>query len=292
MTPRQVRRAAERKARKQEGKAPNGFVFSPEDAAASQITESPLQLPERPTRSTERSEGSDLSPANISPSQLAANRANSQLSTGPKSAEGRAKSSLNAVKTALTGRTVLLPSDDAAAYETHIRNFFTELQPAGFREQSLVQALADTAWRLDRIPALEMAVYAQGHIQFAKQFEPEEAAVRPGLIELHTYLAYEKQLRNLQLQEMRLRRQREKDSTELHQLQQERLRKEKETLQAAAGLYMAAKHDHKPFDPAEHGFDFSVNDIESHLKGARAAQLLNATLKQQREHAKLHASAA
>ena len=51
-----------------------------------------------------------------SPKQLAANQANSQLSTGPKTPEGKATSSLNAVKTGLTGRTVLLPGDDAAAY--------------------------------------------------------------------------------------------------------------------------------------------------------------------------------
>src|SRR6266567_4672177 len=110
MTPRQVRRAAERKARKQESKATNGFVFSSEDAASSQIAESADVLSETPS-----------TPPLISASQLAANRANAQLSTGPKTAEGKTKASLNAVKTALTGRTVLLPTEHAAAYESHIR---------------------------------------------------------------------------------------------------------------------------------------------------------------------------
>jgi hypothetical protein len=299
MTPRQLRRAAERRTRKQERKAVDGFVFSPEDAAASPIAasplpcpEPPLQAPEPPARSAERSDLPDLSSANISPAQLAANRANAQLSCGPKTPDGKAISSLNAVKTALTGRTVLLPSDDAARYENHIHDYLKELQPVGFREQALVQALADTAWRLDRIPALEMAIYAQGRIQFAKQFESEEPAVQPGLIELHTYLAYEKQLRNLQLQEMRLRRQREKDTAELRRLQQERTRKEKENLQTAAGFYLTAKQDCQPFDPAEYGFDFSVEDIESYLKGVRAARLFNVSLKQEREHAKPRTAAA
>ncbi|HLH04775.1 MAG TPA: hypothetical protein VKX25_18555 [Bryobacteraceae bacterium] len=49
--------------------------------------------------------------------QLIANRANSQLSTGPKTAEGKATVSHNAVKNALTGATVLLPTDDAALYQ-------------------------------------------------------------------------------------------------------------------------------------------------------------------------------
>ncbi|MBV9938821.1 MAG: hypothetical protein JO150_09975 [Acidobacteriaceae bacterium] len=43
----------------------------------------------------------------VSERRLAANRANAQWSTGPQTPEGKAKSSLNAVKTGLTGRTVL-----------------------------------------------------------------------------------------------------------------------------------------------------------------------------------------
>ncbi len=57
MTPRQVRRAAERKARKQERKAANGFVFSSEPAATTGIPESPIQFPVTPIQSPERSDG-------------------------------------------------------------------------------------------------------------------------------------------------------------------------------------------------------------------------------------------
>jgi hypothetical protein len=281
MTPRQVRRAAERKARKQERKAANGFVFSPEDTASSHISERPDLIPEIAAP-----------PSPISPSQLAANRANSQLSTGPKTQEGKAKSSMNAVKTALTGRTVLLPTDDAAAYKDHVYDFFRELRPLGARECALVQLLADNAWRLDRIHALEMGIYALGGIQFANQFDQEDVALQPGLIEVHTFLTYEKQLRNLQLQFGRLCRQREKDTAELRQLQQERSKREKQQLETAAKLYTAAKHDHTSFDPADYGFDCSIDDVECYIEGVRAANLFNATLKQEREQAKQRASAA
>ncbi len=247
MTPRQLRRAVERKQRKQELKA-----------AAANFTVQPAQNPEPSERL-------------VSDSQLAANRANSQLSTGPTSPEGKAKSSLNAVKTGLTGRTVLLPSDDAAAYESHVRQYFDELKPVGLCESALAQSLADTAWRLDRIRSLEMAIYAQGHIEFAAQFDSEDPAVRRRLIDLRTHLTYEKQLRNLQLQEARLRRNREKDTAELRQLQQERIRQEKQDLDTAAKLYTAAQHDHASFDPAEFGFDFSTQDIEAYLNSTRGA---------------------
>ena len=87
--------------------------------------------------------------------RLAANRANAQRSTGPITPEGKAKSSLNAVKTGLTGRTVLLATEDAEAYESHLEQFRREFQPVGDRETRLVQSLADTQWRLDRLPNLE-----------------------------------------------------------------------------------------------------------------------------------------
>jgi hypothetical protein len=59
-----------------------------------------------------------------------ANVANAQLSTGPTSAEGKAKSSLNALKTALTGRTVLLPTEDATAYQQHVSDYEKSYVPS------------------------------------------------------------------------------------------------------------------------------------------------------------------
>lgn len=173
-------------------------------------------------RAQERKQAKLARKEQLSEARLAANQANAEMSTGPTSDAGKAKSSLNAVKTGLTGRTVLLSTDDAAVYERHIQAYQAEFQPVGLRETALVQSLADTDWRLERIPALEMAIYARGRHEFAEKFAHEDAAVRPGLIELETFLTYEKQLRNLQIQEGRLRRQREKDAAELRQLQTER----------------------------------------------------------------------
>jgi pullulanase/glycogen debranching enzyme len=62
-------------------------------------------------------------------------------------------------------RTVLLPTDDAAVYEAHVAEFTTRLAPVGEDEQNLAQALAETEWRLQRIPALEMGIYALGRIE-------------------------------------------------------------------------------------------------------------------------------
>ena len=132
------RRAAERKAEKMARKA--GF---PIQAAAVRVpAEERNNLETETAKNTgqslaagasfglSESEPQTDSPEPISDARLAANRANAQLSTGPLSPEGKAKSSLNAVKTGLTGRTVLLPADDAAVYRQHLDRHFAKHAPA------------------------------------------------------------------------------------------------------------------------------------------------------------------
>ncbi|HEX4770961.1 MAG TPA: hypothetical protein VH351_09040 [Bryobacteraceae bacterium] len=210
--------------------------------------------------------------------RLEANRANALLSTGPRSTEGKAASSRNAVKTALTGRTVLLPGDDAERYERHLAHYDKLYRPVGDQEIALVQSLADTMWRLDRIPGLEEALYVKGCNEFTAQVCELDPREQLTMLRMHTYLAYERQFRNLNIQEMRLFRHREKLIAEIVKLQQERAQKEKDDFAAAAQLYIKARTERKPFDPAEYGFEFSTSDVEAYLEGARAAQLTRSEL--------------
>jgi hypothetical protein len=196
--------------------------------------------------------------------QIAANQKNSQLSTGPTSEAGKAKSSLNAVKSGLTGRTVLLPGDDAALYEAHLSHFIKHHEPVGDNERNLVQSLADTEWRLLRIPSLEMGIYAVGRLEFAGLFANEDDAVRKHLIEDQVFLAYQRQLNNLSIQESRLRRQREKDTAALCELQDQRKRRAQARLDNAARQYIRSLQQQpaQAFDPAALGFEFSLAQIK------------------------------
>ena len=286
MTPRSIRRAAERKARKEQlRKERNTLQRNASHEPQLESNEPAFEAPATEAASEPHHFLTDIAaqpkpaPASkISNARLTANRANAQLSTGPTSDRGRAKASLNAVKTALTGRTVLLASDDAALYEQHVLAYTKELNPLTQRECDLVQSIADTAWRLKRIPGLEMAIYAQGRAEFAESFENHEPSARPGMIELKTFLTYEKQLRNLQLQEARLARRYQKETAELRTIQAERDQRESVDLATAAKLYLAAKHDGKPFHPSNFGFEFSNTDIEQYLQGVRAAKIAQDSL--------------
>jgi hypothetical protein len=204
------------------------------------------------------------SPFLSTPAQIAANRKNAQLSTGPTSETGKSKSFLNAVKTGLTGRIVLLPSDEAVAYEAHVQEFMKRLAPATDEERNLVQSLANTEWRLLRIPALETGIYAVGRLECAELFPNEDEAVRKQLIEAKVFLTYQRQLTNLSIQESRLRRQREKDTAALRELQDERKAQAQARLDNVARKYIVAAHEDRQdgFIESVNGFEFSLAEIE------------------------------
>src|SRR5713101_8287577 len=104
----------------------------------------------------------------------ARNRANAQHSTGPKTEAGKQRSSLNALRHGLTGHTIVLPTEDLAAYERFTKRFFDDLKPIGILEEQLVQNLADTSWRLNRIPALENNLLALGFAEHSDRIITEQ----------------------------------------------------------------------------------------------------------------------
>jgi hypothetical protein len=133
------------------------------------------------------------------PHQTETNRANSLHSTGPKTEFGKKKSSLNALRHGLTAQTVVLPTEDLAAYQLHVKSFTAEYNPQGATEAHLVQSLADTSWRLNRVAALETNLLTQ--------------AITPELI---------RALANLSLHSQRLSRQFERTVAQLRDLQKTR----------------------------------------------------------------------
>jgi len=183
-----------------------------------------LQNPARPAHEAPASmcqRGDSPGFSSVSPAQLLANQANAQLSTGPRTSAGRAKSSLNALKSGLTGETILLPTDDAIEYERHLNNYVRDLSPEGEVETDRVILLAQTAWRLKRVPSLETSIYALGEIELADAFPDYEdnPELRASLVRAAVHLKYEKQIRNLHLQESRLQRRFDKALHELIDIQ-------------------------------------------------------------------------
>jgi hypothetical protein len=210
--------------------------------------------------------------AAVSDAQLAANRENAQKSTGPKTAEGKAHVHLNALKTGLTGRTVCLPSDDATLYQDLMSKYSRLYQPVGPEEEALVQSVVDIRWRLDRIPGLLMALLNKGRIELAADDPDFVKRNQADMLEIEVMAKYEKEFKNLNLQESRLARRREREIAELKQLQKERKANEAAALERAASAHLVAEKAGQPYSCPEIGFEFSKAVFEAHLASLTPTQ--------------------
>lgn len=89
-----------------------------------------------------------------------ASRANGARSRGPRTDEGKARSSLNALTHGLTARTaIVLPLVERAEdWSAHLTGFVEALRPVGAVERELVERMAAITWRLRRVERVEAAV--------------------------------------------------------------------------------------------------------------------------------------
>ncbi len=98
----------------------------------------------------------------LSQARLAANAANARLSTGPRSAEGKARSARNAVKHGLTARDVVVAPEDQEEFEALQASLYGELQPQGTLELLLFNQALAACWRLRRISRIEAGLAGAG----------------------------------------------------------------------------------------------------------------------------------
>ena len=89
--------------------------------------------------------------------QLEANRRNVLKSTGPKTSEGKARSSKNAIKHGLTSETDVLDDENADELETLVESWVADLRPRNIAEKALVTRAAQSCWRLERCFRAERA---------------------------------------------------------------------------------------------------------------------------------------
>ncbi len=106
-----------------------------------------------------------------SEARLAANRKNAELSTGPRTPEGKAVSRANALKHGLTGAGVALPDEDAAEIGRRFEVMQAELRPASEVGRFLVQHAALMMVRLERCARHEAAATSERVERAASDFD-------------------------------------------------------------------------------------------------------------------------
>jgi len=108
----------------------------------------------------------------ISERKLAANRANALVSTGPRTAAGKAVSSRNALKHGLLSSQILLEHEDVEELKALRESLYEELQPVGTLEVVLVERIVASAWLQRRALRAETALMEWQH-GLGMRWEPE-----------------------------------------------------------------------------------------------------------------------
>jgi hypothetical protein len=95
--------------------------------------------------------------------QIEANRRNAQKSTGPTSVTGKAISSMNALKTGIHAKSLVLPSEKLADLEQLIDEYYQSHNPTTPEARSLVDDLIYGEWLKRRLRAAETQIWAYDH---------------------------------------------------------------------------------------------------------------------------------
>jgi hypothetical protein len=97
----------------------------------------------------------------ISSARAEASRQNGARSRGPKTPEGKARSSRNPLKHGLRAQKhVVLPVEDATEFQALEAAMTLELAPVGALQTALARRVAVAAWRLDRADRIETELFA------------------------------------------------------------------------------------------------------------------------------------
>jgi hypothetical protein len=171
--------------------------------------------------------------------------------TGPRTPEGKAISSQNAVKYGIFSQIPYRNEAEKAQWEEHRAGYFERYNPVGIPEIDLVGAIAHDNFRLIRMRAIEDDIFCRTPEADA----PEEV-----------WLAHHKELNNLALYMQRTHRLIERETKALKELQDERRAAHRKAFEDAKILAACAWDEERFYDHATDGdpsqtFVFSNNEL-------------------------------
>src|SRR3954454_18204309 len=92
-------------------------------------------------------------------SQVTANQANAQRSTGPRTPEGKAISAVNNCRHGFNGAFTVLPWEDQSEFEKLQTGLRDEHKPSGLTETILVDKMAQALWLTKRAVVLQHVTF-------------------------------------------------------------------------------------------------------------------------------------
>ena len=202
-----------------------------------------------------------------SPAQYAANKLNSLLSPGPTSPQGRARSSVNALRHGLTARVVVLPTEDMNAYKAFSKEIADSLDAQTPLERQFAQTVADNQWRINRIRSIEDGMLGMGHYEAAGNFDADHAEIHAAMTAARAFRDNSQAFVNLSIYEQRLHRSLKEALRQLKELQTERRERRQIEMDDAIRLSKAEEMKGLPYEPERDGFVYASAEIT--LESAR-----------------------
>src|ERR1017187_3588824 len=198
--------------------------------------------------------------------QLEANRRNAQKSTGPTTEAGKRRSSLNALRHGLTGQVVVLPEEEIEAFTKFAPPIAEGLETVGALEIQLAEMYTGFLWRINRAGSVEDNMFGLGHMeQVAENLNIDHPEAHNAATHAKTFRNEYKAFDRIGLYPQRLVNKPNKTLKQLKDIQAERRRREQQQMDEAARIYQFQRMQEQTFDPAENGFDCSVDQIRQHI---------------------------
>jgi hypothetical protein len=91
--------------------------------------------------------------------QIEANRLNAQKSTGPRSVEGKARSSQNALKSGIDAESLIIHGEDRAALEALTQEYVDRFHPTTPEQRHFVDILIRDDWQLRRLAKVDTQIW-------------------------------------------------------------------------------------------------------------------------------------
>jgi hypothetical protein len=163
--------------------------------------------------------------------------AGSNGSTGPRSDAGKKRSSINATRHGLSGRIVVLPTEDMSLYMKQSKEIVDSFDPQTPVENKLAQTVADGYWRMERFRTVEEGLLAWGTYEEAGDFDAENANIHSAFTAAAAFRANSQAFVNLSIYEQRIQRGIEKAMKQLQELQALRKSQRDASMHQAMKLY-------------------------------------------------------
>src|ERR1022692_2424628 len=195
-----------------------------------------------------------------SPAEYAANRlksinnesagqASAPRPTSGRTQEGKARSSMNALRHGLTARVVVLPTEDMDAYQAFSKEIVDSLDAQTPVERQFAQTVADNQWRINRIRSIEDGMLGMGHFEAAGNFDCPTSEIHSAMTAARAFRNDSKSFVNLSIYEQRLHRSMKDSLRQLRELQTERREREKTEMDNAIRLLKTQQMKGLPTEP-------------------------------------------